>query len=470
MKRFITSLLVFSFFLASATSQKVKKEKVEISFQTKPLVNLKTKPETFYSNAFHLNIGGIEKVDSNPDLIVLNNVYTASKLSNWWLEDPSLFDAGMRYDKSFYSQPYTITVKDTDGKLIFHRVYNIFEAESDEPINGYLKSGLSLQMQLSRELSYLFSHDYAPKFDIKLFYVKKSDEHDDINSAFEDAKKGISLHNAQKHDQAEVEFEKALNKWMNALNEKDLSDRKARINEKVTKGLYHNIIQVLAILEKYNKAEEVMASAREKIGGFYNIALNGHTFLLKNLKMISMGKSKESDFTFFDLEYDESIKPMTKEEEQMKSDFPDDIRTLLAGSWRYMYISKNQLPVTIENFDPKNREENLLEDTKERILHLNPNGTCIDQKGAWEEGDEQTMDGGFTGFWKYMPGPENKHYLVFAMDEEDFETINNRHNMLEITDVYSINDKKLILRITNYNPDADAKGYYVQLQRIKGIL
>jgi tetratricopeptide (TPR) repeat protein len=470
MKRFIITFLVFSFFLASATSQRVKKEKVEIRFQTEPLVDLKTKAETFYSNSIHLNLYGIEKTESNPDLIVLNNVFPAARLSNWWLEDPSTFDASMRFDKTFYSQPYTLTVKDKDRNIIFHRVYNIFDAESGEPMNGYLEPELSVQVHLSRELSYLFSQNFEPKFDIKLFYVKKSDEHDDINSAFEDAMKAISLHNEKKYEKADLEFEKALKKWMNALNEKNLSDRKARINEKVTKGLYQNIIQVLAILEKYEKADELMESAREEIGGFYNLALNGHQFLLDNLKMITMGKNGASDFKFVDLEYDESVKPMIQGERPMKPESPADIRNLLAGSWRYMCITKNDLPTTNEDFNPKNRKENLLGDDREQILHLNPNGTSIDQKGAWEESQEQLMNGGFSGFWRYIPGPKNKFFLMFAMEEEDFENTQENYNLLEIMDVYSINDKKLILRVPNYNPDVDARAYYVQFQRITGIL
>ncbi len=470
MKKLITSFLLIFVFLASATSQKVRKEKVEIQFETTPLVDLKIQPKTFNSNAFHLNLGGLEKTSSNPDLIVLNNVYPAAKLSNWWLEDPTSIDAGQRYDKSFYTQPFTTTVKDKDGNIIFHRVYSVFEAESGEPINGTLRSEVSVQMHQSRELSYLFSPDYVPKFDIKLFYIKKSKDHDDINSAFEDAKKAIELHNNKEYEKAKPKFEKALEKWMTALDEKDLSNRKARINESVTKGLYRNVIQTLAILQEHEKAKEMMAAASEEVGGFFIIALNGHKFLLDNLAIISKGNNGGSNFKFADLEYDESIKPMTEGETRMRPDSPNDIKNLLAGSWRFMCITTDNLPTSNENFDPKNRNENLLGDSLERILHLNPNGISIEQKGSWEEGIKQTMDNSFSGFWRYARGPRGKFFLMFGTEDKDFENIQENYDLFEMMEVWYINDKKLILKIPNYNPDLDVNGYYVQLQRIPMIM
>ncbi|WP_010664646.1 hypothetical protein [Marinilabilia salmonicolor] len=470
MKKLITTFLLLCVFVITVTSQKVRKEKIEIQFETTPLVKLKTQPKTFGSNAFHLNLGGLERTSSSPDLIVLNNVYPAAKLSNWWLEDPTSIDAGQRYDKSFYTQPFTTTVKDKDGKIIFHRVYSVFEAESGEPINGTLRSELSVQMHQGRELSYLFSPNYVPRFDIKLFYIKKSEDHDDINSAVEDAKKAIVLHNNKEYDKAKMEFEKALEKWMSALDEKDLSDKNARINESVTKGLYQNLIQILAILENYEEAEKIKTTASEEIGGFYNLALNGHNFLTDSLKMITKGNNGESNFKFVDLEYDESIKPMIEGENRMKPDSPNDIRNLLAGSWRFMRITTDNLPTSNENFDPKNRKENLLGDSLERILHLNPNGSSIEQRGSWDEGDEQILDRGFSGFWRFTQGPKNKFYLMFATEEEDFENIQENYAYFEMMEVWYINDKKLILKITNYNPDVDGYGFYVQLQRIPMIM
>ncbi|PRY96943.1 hypothetical protein [Marinilabilia salmonicolor] len=470
MRRLITSLLLLTAFLMAATPQKVRKEKVEIQFETTPLVKLKTQPKTFGSNAFHLNLGGLERTNSSPDLIVLNNVYPAAKLSNWWLEDPTSIDAGQRYDKSFYTQPYTTTVKDKDGNIIFHRVYSVFEAESGEPVNGTLRSELSVQLHQARELSYLFSPNYVPKFDIKLFYIKKSDNHDDINSAVEDAKRAIELHNNKEYEKAKPEFEKALNKWMAALDEKDLSDKNARINESVTKGLYQNVIQILAILGNFEEAEEIKTTASEEIGGFYNLALNGHNFLTDNLKMITKGNNGASNFKFVDLEYDESVKPMIEGENRMKPDSPNDIRNLLTGSWRFMCITTDNLPASIEDFDPTNRPENLLGDVRDRILHLNPDGTSIEQRGSWEEGDEQIMDRGFSGFWRFAPGPKNKFYLMFGTEEEDFENIQENYDYFEVMDVWYINDKKMILKITNYNPDMDGYGFYVQLQRIPMVM
>lgn len=470
MKKLIITILIFSTFLSPALSQKIRKEKVSISFTTKPLIPLKKAPKTFASNGFHIQLGGLEKTEGNADLLVLNKVYTAKKYANWWLEDPEKYDASMRFDKSLYSQPYSVTVKDNEGNIIFHRIYNIFEAESQPPVSDILKSELSIQLQLSRELSYLFSPNYEPKFDIKLFYVKKSDEHQDINSSLEDARKAIELYNNKEYSKAQQEFEKALKKWMGALKEKDLSNDKARINEKVTKGLYHNIIQILAILERYDEAEKIMAKAREEIGGFYNIALNGHRHLLKNLKMISKSKKENANFNFVDLEYDTSVKPLVQGEQPMRPESARDIRNLLPGSWQYMLITSEELPTSLDNFKHKEWKKNLLGDSTKTIFHISPDGTCMEQRGSWEDGDEQTMDDGLTGYWRFLTDDNDQSYFLFSFDEEDFENIKEHRNEISIIDVVYINDKKLVLRARNYNPDANADILYIQLQRINSIL
>ncbi|MGQ1888976.1 hypothetical protein ACT29H_00890 [Thermophagus sp. OGC60D27] len=460
-------------------SQKVKKEKFILHVPTKPLIKLKNNPESYFCKDFHFNIEGLKKTEENPDLFISIKSYPAAKHSSFSLEHSDSYGNKSPITDFLCTQPFEVTIKDSNKNIIFHRTYNIFDF-IDKPIMNpehvatpdRLDSDLSIQMDMSRYFSYLFSPNYTPRFEIKLNYITKSQNHDDINSAFESAKQGIDLFNQKHFEEAKTELNKALEIWMKALEEKNLSNKKARINKNITKGIYDNVIQTLILLDRFEEADELITSIQKEIQGIYAALLGKHYYLLTNLKNIKMANEGNSDFHFVDLEYDESVKPMVKGEEKMKPNSPQDIRNLLHGSWRFMLITKDGLPASIEDYDYKNREKNLLGKGVEQILHLNPDGTSIHQEGAWDEGETQNMEGAFSGYWRYtaVPNPKDPdkllYFLFFAMEKEELNNVMENIRSLEYLGVYSINDRKLILKAPNFNPNVDGRGYYVQLQRI----
>lgn len=463
----VFSFVVLYFFVISGFSQKVNKEKVDIVFENQALVKLDKEPETYRSNSVHLKMPGLEYRQQDPDLTLINKTYPAVKHSNWWLEDRSVYGSHIYFDRTLYSQPYTISIMDTANNLLFHRVYNIFEPETGEPVGGVIKSELSAQVELSRDLSYMFSSKYEPSFDLAIFNIEKSTDHDDINSGVVDFMSGLALHNKKEYEQANVLFEQALDKWMAAFEERNLSDKKARINEKVVKGLYQNLIQVLAILEKYEEAEKMLKLAEEEIGGFFMVAVGTRKYVVDNLKVISKGKNAGDGFSLFELEYDHSVKPMVKGDAPMRPQSISEVGSLVTGSWRYMCVTADELPESIEGFNPENRRENGLDSEEDALIHLNPDGSFYSQNGSWEQEGGHSMTSRDMAYWKLVYAPDGTEYLARASEKEDFEDIKENYQMMDFFEVYSVNNKKLVLKVINYNPDRAGKYLFIQFQRVQ---
>ncbi len=467
MKQVFSFVVLLSFFVVNSFSQKVNKEKVDISFEHQALVKLEKEPETFRSNSVHLKMRGLEYRQQNPDLTLINKTYPAVKHSNWWLEDRSVYGSHIYFDRTLYSQPYTITIMDTANHILFHRVYNIFEPETGEPVGGVIKSELSAQVELSRDLSYMFSSKYEPSFDLAIFNIEKSTEHDDINRGVADFMSGLTLHNKKEYEQATVLFEQALEKWMAAFEERNLSDKKARINEKVAKGLYQNLIQVLAILEKYEEAEKMLKMAEEEIGGFFMVAVGTRKYVVDNLKVITKGKNAVDGFSVFELEYDHSVKPMVKGDAPMHPESISELGSLVTGSWRYMYVSADELPTSIEGFNPENRLENGLDSEEDALIHFNPDGSFYSQNGSWEQEGDHFMTSRDMEYWKLIYSPDGKEYLARASEKEDFDDISENFQMMDFFEVFSVNNKKLVLKVPNYNPDRAGAYLFIQFQRVQ---
>jgi hypothetical protein len=106
-------------------------------------------------------------------------------------------------------------------------------------------------------------YGYSP-FEIKreVHYVKnKSGEYDDLEKAKDFA---ISGYTAFKYTDKNPDLEKALEMWVKALGESDLEDKKARIDEKVTRILLINIVEAAITINDF-KTADAQIKAYEKL-------------------------------------------------------------------------------------------------------------------------------------------------------------------------------------------------------------
>lgn len=109
--------------------------------------------------------------------------------------------------------------------------------------------------------------------------------------------------------------------------------------------------------------------------------------------------------------------------------------------------------------------QNLLNDDELELLHINPDGTKIEQTGSIERNGKQRLDDSMP-YWRVAKGSEGEYYLFFSYDTESLEDIRSNLNQLEHGVIHYIDREKLVLRRPNYNPDANADGYFLQLYRV----
>lgn len=249
------------------------------------------------------------------------------------------------------------------------------------------------------------------------------------------------------------------------MEDRGINNKKARINKRVTEAVYRNLIQTYIICERLDEAEALMKSSGEELSGIFQASLPRYNYVKRSIAWNVRLANEERPFTFHEAELSSDLALFTKSSVRRVPDNAKDVNSLLVGSWRYYYISADALPEGNTKFEIDNREGELMGVTNVEVLHLNPDGTKIDQQGSVERTGTQRMDDSMP-FWRAVKGPKGEYYLFFSYDAETLEHPEENFNSLEHAVVHHIDEEKLILRKTNYNPDADAGGYFIQLQRV----
>jgi len=105
------------------------------------------------------------------------------------------------------------------------------------------------------------NYGYTPQeFTVEVSYVKnKSEEYDDVEKAKDLA---VSGYNSFKSGVKNDDLEKAISLWTDILKESDLTDKKARIDEKVTRTLLINIIEAAITINDFKIAEANLDSLK----------------------------------------------------------------------------------------------------------------------------------------------------------------------------------------------------------------
>jgi hypothetical protein len=297
-----------------------------------------------------------------------------------------------------------------------------------------------------------------------MHYVNKSLIHTDVNSGYDLALRAVGLYNSEKFEEANALLDEAIVIWNQALTERNIKDRKSRINRGVTEALYRNIIQSLFILERFDEADELINTSSQELGGLFPSSLRRYIYPRQRLELNYRIKKSEGKLSHYDLELPKDLKPIIATDYVNVPNDPSDIRNLLLGSWRIFSISANHLPKTTDGFDIANREQNLMKILDDGLLHLNPDGTKIQQDGAFERIGKGEID-----FWNVSKGPNGEYFLFFSYDKESLNNINKNFNNLEYSIIHHISTDKLILKRANYDPDSDNSGYFIQLYRVGKI-
>ncbi len=72
--------------------------------------------------------------------------------------------------------------------------------------------------------------------------VKDDKSYTDLNTAFNESSSGLLLLQ-QDNSTAKAKLQKAIDLWNAALNESDISNKKARINKDITIGVYFDLLE-----------------------------------------------------------------------------------------------------------------------------------------------------------------------------------------------------------------------------------
>ena len=92
--------------------------------------------------------------------------------------------------------------------------------------------------------------------DIEVVYVNnKKGDYSDLENAMFDAKEGYGML-MSRPEEAKEKIRNAIQAWETALDEGDMDDKKARINQKVIPDLYNNVILAAILVEDFDKADD----------------------------------------------------------------------------------------------------------------------------------------------------------------------------------------------------------------------
>lgn len=116
----------------------------------------------------------------------------------------------------------------------------------------------------------------------------KKYDYSDLDQAYEFIMEGLTSVNTKNHEIAKEPFKKAIDLLNKALTEKDLVDKKARINEKVTGMINYNLALVYFLMNDFDNSEKFLAATSTTDKGY----ADEYAELLKTLNISQRSRFK----------------------------------------------------------------------------------------------------------------------------------------------------------------------------------
>jgi hypothetical protein len=173
----------------------------------------------------------------------------------------------------------------TDSDRILSRTSPVFNSRMDADNwwnNSYTSSGFlqscdneayqhslkCAQLQLNNELGYQVKTIY-----VDVATVKKP-EYADLTDAFSNVSRGYDLLSSNKERASDYVL-KAISIWENALQESNLTNKKARINEHITASLYENLAVAYCFMEEWELSQNnILKLGQFDVGGSLKNKIN----------------------------------------------------------------------------------------------------------------------------------------------------------------------------------------------------
>ncbi|WP_420322756.1 hypothetical protein [Flagellimonas sp.] len=218
----------------------------------------------------HIKIDGFEKALDNADFtaeIVLSGFQMESKF------EKNKENAVFFYDV-MYKNPVSVNIYDKDGKVYLNEVVENTTLHKETPkkdssaeLKAYWKTNESAFIQELEKTSYnsalIKGADYINDV---LGYQEKSESiqintakgkkitYPELDRAIEIMRRALISFGDGMSPNSLDGLKEAVQIWENQLLEKDLKNKKARINEKVTAGIHWNCVLTYSILNDFDKA------------------------------------------------------------------------------------------------------------------------------------------------------------------------------------------------------------------------
>ena len=219
----------------------------------------------------HLTLYGYDRVEADGDIKISVDLHDFE-----WFEPTTIMKEQSYYNKTTqqtekrqvryyqikYRHPATVTIT-KNGSILYNGVLeasNEFtELEvKDMPSRTNLEKA-SVISTLDKVGSFINSEYGFARItkSTKVGYVKnKKGEYDDLEEAKDFAVSGYQASVDDNDEAAKSDVEQAVKVWEKALNESDLEDRKARIDEKVTTMIHFNLLVAYMYLNNFDACQK----------------------------------------------------------------------------------------------------------------------------------------------------------------------------------------------------------------------
>ena len=442
MKKLLTSLILLSFSYL-ATAQSIDSDKFEWVWQHNPLIPIPVSVKSYSSNNGFLEIYGQEG-KAGGEVILTGAVLPAVQVQHPEITSISGFPV------PGYSQVYWVEAKTKDNKIFYYRVFNEFgdlSGRSNTP-GQPIQSDMFYFSDLSAQVSHLFAK-FKNTYEFKLFYVKKSSSHDDINQAVGYARNAVRMFANDSTEQANQLLGKAVDIWNEALKQSDFEDKNARINKKVTEALYKDLISSLIMLGRFDEAEGLIKKSEAELGLFYEVYIGGQKHFMKKRKLASVS----TPVSLIDFEIPADVKLITSATSLSVPGDKTVVQKILPGTWRTV-ATYTKMPDASEVY--KKIEKN-------DYFHFLPDGSlCFEHEKKNNPFPNNSID---EYFYEVKKTTDGKTCFVSAMSREDLA----KKDYDKVFEIIHMSLNSMLIKFENNNPDVDTDFYYCQLERVKSL-
>jgi hypothetical protein len=434
-KLLLTALAVFN--LVGLMAQSVSSEKLKWEWTNIPLIKLPESVKTFTSNEYFLDLSGKTRNNAG-DIRLIDHVEAATAI---------------QYDmQDHYSQVFGIEVRlSNDNRLIYSRIFNKFGDIGNIPLTPGKPYDAFCGMHLAKQLDFIFA-DSRNKTDFKLYTIKKSTAHDDINQASANVKTAIRMLRSDSIEQARPLMEKAVDLWSTALKESNINDKKARINEKITEALYRNLIPTLIMLDRFDEAQKLINESNPKFGLFYGMFTDEQSSFMYSRKISYKAIHSPKPITIASIELPDSVKIINSNSKLTV--LPEaTVRKVLLGSWRVVSKKGGSLPAPSDTYDKAKCE-------KESSWTFTPEGKlCFQEEGNYA--DSLPTFTSESEYWQVRRTKEGKLVLVTADSPENFSG-----RFVTLNEIVYCTLHTVVIKLESVNPESSQPNYYYQLERV----